>query len=110
MKILRIIRKEYAILGVGPSNQSTCSFSNRVVVGFLLFAWLLSSQTVYVFYVANGFIEYIECMSSQSAGIIIFIAFAVINLRKITVFEGIDGIERLIATSETVLKFEFMIL
>lgn len=99
MKIFQTVQKYYAILGISPSN-SKYPISERVFFGFLLFGCSATSQFVYIFHVANGLIEYMECVGSICGGIIIFVCFLAIVLRKTTLFKSIDSIEKLIDTSE----------
>lgn len=104
MKIFQTVRKQYVIVGINLSNQWTQKypFSKRVLFGFLLFGYLILSQFVYSFHVADGFMEYVECVSSTSAGILVFVCFAAIDFRKTTLFEIIDNIEKLVDTSEPI--------
>lgn len=103
MKVFRTIQTELTILGISPSNQlaQQFPFSKRVLLGFQLFAWLMASQFVYIFHVANGFMEYMECVCSMSAGIIVLVDLAAIVFRTTLLFESIDKIEQLIDTSKT---------
>lgn len=106
MKIFRNVQKRYKTLGIIPSNQSAqkCSFNTRIIVGFCLFAYLIVAQFVYILQVATGFMQYMGCICSASAGTIVFVCFAAVVLRKTTLFECIDQIEKLINTSELLLR------
>lgn len=106
MRFFQTIRKQYAIMGISSSNQWTpeLPFSERVLLGFLLFGCAIISHLVYTFHVADGFIEYVECICTTSASIIVFICFVAIVLRKTKLFETIDNIKKLIDTSETILR------
>lgn len=99
----------YATLGICPSNQPTQTYPFslllRVIFGFLLFGYLIVSQCVYTFYVANGFIEYVECICTTFSSIIVFVFFAAIVFRKTELFEIIENIESLIDTSEPFLNY-----
>lgn len=106
MKIFQTVRKHYAIMGISsPSDQSA---SEIVLLGFLIFGCSFASQFMYIFRVASGFMEYMECVSSLSAGGIIFVSFAAIVFRKRTLFESIDNIEKLVDSSKAdFVFFEF---
>lgn len=102
MKIFKIIQKHYAVLGIGPPNQlaQKNAFNVRILIGFSLFGYLIASQLVYIFRVANGFIDYIVCICSTSAGIIVFIGFLSIVFQKSTLFKSIKNMEKLINSSK----------
>lgn len=102
MKILQTVRNNYAILGISPLNQSNQrdSFSKKVFFGFCLFICLMVLQFVYVFYFANGFMEYMDCFCSISAGISIYTCYGAIVFRKTTLFDGIGIMEKLIDSSK----------
>lgn len=107
MIIFRTVRNKYAMVGISSSNQWTqkYSFNKRVCFGFLLFGCVAVSQLVYVFYVANGLMEYMECISTGSGTIIMFVCFAAIVFRKTKLFESIDEFEKLIDTSDSISNF-----
>lgn len=109
MKFFENIQKHYAILGISPSQQSTqkCLCNERIFFGFLLFGWLIFLHFMYIFYVANDLMEYIESICVTSACIIIFSCFATIVLRKTTLFEIIDNMEKLIDTREKIFKISY---
>lgn len=103
MKIFEIVQKHYAILGIGPSTQQLAQkypFSERVILGFLLFGCGAILQFVYIFHVASGPMEYMECVCFLSGIIIMFVCFAAIVFRKTMLFTSIDNIKSLIDTSE----------
>lgn len=107
MIIFRTVRNKYAMVGISSSNQWTqkYSFNKRECFGFLLFGCVTVSQLVYVFYVANGLMEYMECISTGSGTIIMFVCFAAIVFRKTKFFESIDDFEKLIDTSDSISNF-----
>lgn len=105
MKILGCVQKRYKTLGISPSTHSSqkCSFNIRIIFGFFLFAYLIVAQFVYILHVAHGFMQYMGCICSASAGIIVFVCFAAVVFRKTTVFECMDQMNKLIHTSEPLL-------
>lgn len=105
MKIFTLIQTHYATLGIDrPSNQSTQTnpINNRILFGFSLFGCLISSQFVYIFCVANGFMDYIVCTCVTSESIIICVCLAAIVFRKAKLFGCIDNIEKLTNASEPI--------
>lgn len=103
IKILYTIQRQYETLGISSSNQPTQSnsFSKRVLFGFLVFECVIISQFVYIFYVADGFMEYMEGSCAAAASIIVFVCFAAIAFQKTTLFESIDNFEKLIGSSKS---------
>lgn len=106
IKIFQRVREQYAIIGISPSNQSNQKFpfSKRVFLGFLSFSCTTVSQFVYILYVANDFMECMECVCSLSGTIILFVCFAAIVFRKAKLFDSIDNIEKLIDSSKSAFK------
>lgn len=101
MKIFRTVRKRYEILGITPTNQSIqkSSISERVIAGCLFFLCYYVSQFLYIYYVANDFMEYIECICELYASAIVFVCFATIVFKRNLLFQSIGNIEKLIDTS-----------
>lgn len=101
MIVFESVQKHYATLGITSSHQWTQKFplSPRVLLGFLLFAYLIVSQLVYIFFVADDFMEYVECVTATSGSSIIFVCFMAIVFRKETMFKCIAIIEKFIDTS-----------
>lgn len=101
MNLLQIVEKNFATLGLSPSNQ-IYPINGKVLFGFLVFECTTVSQFMYIFNVANGFMEYMEVVSATSGTIVMFICFVTIMARKTTIFESIDDINKLINTSEPI--------
>lgn len=102
MKILQTIQMKYAMVGMAPSNQSdqNVPLSNRVLQGFSLIGCSIVLQVVYSFRVANGFMEYMECACSVSAGIIMFVSLAAIAFQRSTLAANHVTVQTYIDTSE----------
>lgn len=101
MKIFRTVQKIYAIVGISSTNQSSdLLFNKRVAFGSLLSGCTIISQSLYVFRVSNGFMEYMECICSTFASILIFIGFMVLVFNRTLLFESMNKIESFIDTSE----------
>lgn len=101
MKIFYAIQNQYTALGISLSNRWTQKYSwIERQLPFLLFGCITFSHLMYIFDVANEFMEYVNCISTTAASTIIFVCFMAIVLRKATLFENIDNLEKLIDTSE----------
>lgn len=107
MKIFELIQKHYGTLGIiFPSNQSLQKypFIKRVLFGFLLFAYYIVSQCVYTFYMASGFMGYVDSVSSLAGNNIGFISFTTIVLKRRLLFKCIDNMEKLMEISKIQLR------
>lgn len=103
MKIFRTIRKEFAIVGIGnPSNRSSqkWAFTKQIICGLLL-CFTIVSQLLYIFYVANGFMENIEAICTFSASIIMVVGFLALVLKRKLLFKSIDKLEKLVVSSKS---------
>lgn len=100
MKIFGIIQMHYAILGISSSNQ----YSGRVLRSFILFGFSIAAHFVYMFRVADGFMELVESICATFGNIIMFVCFAAIAFKKKLLFECIDKIEKLIGTRKASLN------
>lgn len=110
MKVFRTIRNKFAFLDICPSNQSTWQNPfNKRVLGFILLGGNIVSHVVYIFRVANDFLEFVECLNSTFASIIISVCFVAIVFRKTTLFNSIDNIEKVIDASELVFEWFFVL-
>lgn len=103
MKVFQTIQKQFAILGISSPRPpiQKYPFNERIYFGFLLFGCSTVSKFVYIFHVASGFIEYVECVSVISGSIIIIVCFGAIVFRKSTIFESVDLMEKLLDASES---------
>lgn len=104
MNIFKLVQTYYLALGIGPSNHliRELPFNRKILSGFLLFGSVLASQCVYMYRVANVFTEYVNCICSMSASIIVIVCFASVAFQKTLLFEMIKNIEKLIDASENV--------
>lgn len=109
MKIFQAVQKRYAVVGISSTNQSTpkLPFNKRILLGFVLFGHSIVLQFKYLFYVASGFVGHVESICSICGTVIIFISFTAITLKKVSLFEVIDAIEKLIDTSKRILNFKW---
>lgn len=99
MRIFNTVQNSYAILGISSPNQSKKNLL-LVLFIFLLYACNFVSLYVYIFYVANDFMEYIEIANWSSGSVIIFVCFVAIVFRKDKLFKAIDDMEILFEKSE----------
>lgn len=113
MKIFQTIQRHYVSLGISspaPSSQKN-PINTRVFIGFLLFGLNAASQLIYIIYVANDFMGYMEVICASSGSTIIFVCFAAIVHKMTLLFETIDSIEKLIDSREPLssnLSFPFL--
>lgn len=108
MKVFQKIQSQLAVLGISSiSNQSTqvYSFNERIICGYLLFGCTTISQFLYIFRAADGFIDYMECICTTSANLIIAVCFVAIVYRKTTIFECIDRTESLVDASTNLFSY-----
>lgn len=99
MKIFETTQKHFGILGIRPSNQDH-AFNKRILFGFLLFGCFVPLYIVYIFHVADDFMEYVESICVISANIVTFICLSAVVLQRNVIFESIESIDKLIAFSE----------
>lgn len=101
MKIFQLIQSYYELMGISSWQQSTKkhSLSKRALFGFILLELCIVSHFLYMFYVANGYMEYVECISTTSGSIITFVCFATIAIKSDILFKIIDNIEGFIVNS-----------
>lgn len=101
MKVFQIVRKYYEIMGISPANQSpqTRLFSGRVLFGFLLFGYCIVAHFLYIIYLASGYMEYVECVTTTSGSIISFVCFAAVATKPNILFKIVDSAEGFIADS-----------
>lgn len=107
MKIFRMVQKQYAIVGITSPNQSTenSSFNTRIISGFLLFGYLIHAQFMYIFRVANSFLEFIDGICSTFSTFMIIVCFVAIVFRRTTLFECIDNVQEFIDASKSFLRY-----
>lgn len=100
MKVFELVQSHYATLGITTSNQWTQRYAlnTRVLSIYSLFGCALASHFIYICRIADGFMDYMVCLCSTSAGIISLVCFASIALRKLSLFECIDNAEKLLET------------
>lgn len=105
MKILQIVQRNYAVLGIEPNKKYP--FNKRLHFGFLLFGFTLISQFAYIFHVETGFMDYMNSICATSSTILMFVNFSTIVFKRALAFECIDFIEKRIDISESLFIFLF---
>lgn len=102
VKVFEIVQRHYAALGIRPTNHSSakCPINKRVLttISFLLCSIVL--HAVYMFQMAAGFMEFVECICTTYASCMITGCFTIIVLQKDSLFESIGNLEKLIDTRE----------
>lgn len=106
MKVFRMVKKQYAFVGITSTNQSArkSQLNTRILAGFLLFSCLVQSQFMYIFRVADGFLDYMDVICSTFSTFILFICFAAIVCNRTKLFKCIDRIEDLIDMRKSSLR------
>lgn len=111
MKIFQSVLKHFATLGISSSSsyQSTQKypFNKRIFFGCTLLGWAIISQFVYIFRVANNFMEYVECVCLISGTTIVLICLATIAFRRTLLFSGIRELENLIETIKSFFDYRY---
>lgn len=101
MKIFQTVLSNYAILGINREQSKQPILSNRkVLMGILIGGLTITSILVYIFDVANSSREYIECVTTLFAVIIIAIYFLAVAFKMSELFENIDCMENAFEMSE----------
>lgn len=99
MKIFQIARLKFAILGIDskqvPSRQNT-----RLQLGFMISGLNITLCFMYVFYVANTFEEYVECINSTMGSVCSSMWFGLTVFQRPKLFEFIANAEKMIEISE----------
>lgn len=104
MKIFQILRENYEILGIGPSQQSQGhTFNTKILFGLFLFGYFMVSIVVYTVYIANDFMEYVQCVCIGSGAGLVIVCFLTIVLQMNTLFESFEYMENLFEKSEKIL-------
>lgn len=101
MKICQRIRHHLTMLGIEPTKSSqTFPLNPRLLFGFLLFNSAVLSTALYLVYLVNSILEYIQCFCILTALIEMSLCFTVIVLQKWRLFDYIECMERLINKSK----------
>lgn len=102
MKVLETVQMHYTTLGICSSHQPSQqhSFNERILAGFLMFGCVVVLHFMYIFRVANGFMDHMVCICSLSGNSITFICFVTVVLKSNLLFKIIDNLEMLIDASE----------
>lgn len=101
MKVFHKIQANLEILGI-TKNQSLQNdpFNGKKLMGILIFSYSIVSHFLYILFNAKSFEEYIECICSTSASVLITTCFAAMTFKMTTLFKLIEKKEDLINTSE----------
>lgn len=100
MQMFQLIQKRFGIIGISSwQSAQKYSLSAKVVIDFLIFGFCLFAHFMYIFLLANGYAELVECITSTSASIIAFVCFATIAIKSSILFEIIEKAEKFIGNS-----------
>lgn len=97
MEIFQTIRRHLTLLGI-DATQSALNW--KLLLGFLLFGDVTIGCALYLVYLAETMIEYMQCFCVISGTIEIGLCFVATVLQKQLLFDYIDHVEKLINTSK----------
>lgn len=106
MKIFKLVQSHYTLLGINSMHQSAQKypFNGKILIGFLLLGCSVALHFAYIFYVAEGFMDYMVCICSLCASFQITVCFAAFVFKWPLAFETIGNMEKFINSSELILK------
>lgn len=106
MKVFQKLSRQYAILGIrSNATNPKHAFNERIHAGFFLFGCIIVTKFIYIFRVANAYMEYMECVSTTSGSIIVAVIYTHTVIISDEIFEVFGKIEQFIETSEIMLLF-----
>lgn len=96
MKLFQLIRKNFMALGIDSKQafDSTKPYNKKILGCFFMIGLNNIFFLVYMFHIAESFLEYTESMYMASAAIVIGVIFICLVLKMKKLFELIDGIEK----------------
>lgn len=101
MKIFQSIEDNLAILGISSYQSIQVQpFNTRNVTTLLVFGLSVISNCVFLFHVADSFMEYTKCVYVVSTLITSFICFAHLVLKMPKLFEFIKNFEQIVEESK----------
>ena len=100
MKAFRLTQKNFALAGISP-NLLTQSYplNGKILMGFLTLGLAIISLLMYVFNDANTFIEYTQSIYMCSLATLIVFAVMILILKRVTLYEFINGMDETINIS-----------
>lgn len=95
-------RKYFALLGTTPSlaEQQSYPFNGTILFGFFLLASAIYCTSVFIVYDAETFAEYTQAVYTDSLATIIVIGLLDFIFKVDTLFELLNGCDKLVNTSE----------
>lgn len=101
MEILQTSLKCFSTLGISPKqSKQEFYFNHKILLGFSLLGSSLVTHVLYLIYVAQSFDKYIESICATIAMVVVITCFVSVVFGMSILFESIDSIETLLATSE----------
>lgn len=101
MKILQLVQKNFATLGVSPNlSLQPYPFNTKIIIGFVTLSLSLSCNLVFAISEAKTFTEQTQSIYMVSLTVLIMFALTIIILKVNKLFCLIDDCENLVNTSE----------
>lgn len=102
MVAFQLVKANFAILGITAHQSIQPNRFNdlKILMAFFMFGLAIILHFVYIFYVANTFDEYVECITLTSGKFVIFLFLFTVVYKMTTLFQLFDVIEEIKAMSE----------
>lgn len=102
MVAFQLVKANFALLGITAhqSIQPNRLNSLKILMAFFMFGIIIILHFMYIFYVANTFDEYVECITLTSGKFVIVLFLCTVVYRMATLFKYLDVIEEIKAMSE----------
>lgn len=95
---------KFSIVGISPSIVSR-PFNWKILCGFLVLSVSIFCQLVYIFKDANTFAEYTQSIYIGSLILVIFAAMIILIVKRVTLYEFINCVDKILNTSKLNLIF-----
>lgn len=103
MKILQLMQKNLASVGVNPNLSLPYSVNSNILTVFSILTLFLVCNLMYALFEAQTFTEYIQSIYMCSVVIVIIFGFAIIIFNAKKLFQAIDVCENLVNASESMM-------
>lgn len=100
LKVLQLVQKNFASIGIVPSLMfQTCPLNSKVLLGFLMLGLALICHSMFTFIEAKTFAEYNQSIFISSITAIIISALLIVILNVEKLFALLNGCESIVNTS-----------
>lgn len=102
MVAFQLVKANFAISGITAHQSIQPNRFNdlKILMAFFMFGLAIILHFVYIFYVANSFDDYVECITLTSGKFVIFLFLFTVVYKMTTLFQLFDVIEEIKAMSE----------